>query len=150
MLINGVNKNQWEWKIQVQAREYSLFLLYFIFRCLLIREYSLNGWLLFNVTRLVSQLFQCYLFLYHYSTCSWYYNFLCRSCDLQNGVSEWSLLNVKWTIFQLYHGVKSLIHQSELRRYTKIVPFQEKKFLSLSSIVKTTEWNGLIKIDNWS
>ena len=35
-------------------------------------------------------------------------------------------------------GVKPLIHQSELR----------KKFLSLCSIVKTTEWNGLIKIDN--
>ena len=31
---------------------------------------------------------------------------------------------------------------------TKAVPFQKKKFLSLCSIVKTTEWNGLIKIDN--
>ena len=40
-------------------------------------------------------------------------------------------------------GVKPLIHQSEL-----VVPFQEKKFLSLCSIVKTTEWNGLIKINN--
>ena len=29
-------------------------------------------------------------------------------------------------------------------------PFSRKKFLSLCSIVKTTEWNGLIKIDNWS
>ena len=27
-------------------------------------------------------------------------------------------------------------------------PFSIKKFLSLCSIVKTTEWNGLIKIDN--
>ena len=45
-------------------------------------------------------------------------------------------------------GVKPLIHQSELGTYTKVVPFQEKKFLSLCSIVKTTEWNGLIKIDN--
>ena len=27
-------------------------------------------------------------------------------------------------------------------------PFSRKKFLSLCSIVKTTEWNGLIKIDN--
>jgi hypothetical protein len=45
-------------------------------------------------------------------------------------------------------GVKPLIHQSELRTNTKVVPFQEKKFLSLCSIVKTTEWNGLIKIDN--
>ena len=26
--------------------------------------------------------------------------------------------------------------------------FSRKKFLSLCSIVKTTEWNGLIKIDN--
>ena len=26
-------------------------------------------------------------------------------------------------------------------------PFSRKKFLSLCSIVKTTEWNGLIKID---
>ena len=48
-------------------------------------------------------------------------------------------------------GVKPLSHQSELRTYTKVqhvhvVPFQEKS--SLCSIVKTTEWNGLIKIDN--
>ena len=27
-------------------------------------------------------------------------------------------------------------------------PFSRKKFLSHCSIVKTTEWNGLIKIDN--
>ena len=47
-----------------------------------------------------------------------------------------------------YLGVKPLIHQSELGTYSKVVPFQEKKFLSLCSIVKTTEWNGLIKIDN--
>jgi len=46
------------------------------------------------------------------------------------------------------YGVKPLIQQSELGTYTKVVPFQEKKFLSLCSIVKTTEWNGLIKIDN--
>jgi hypothetical protein len=37
-------------------------------------------------------------------------------------------------------GVKPLIHESS--------PFSRKKFLSLWSIVKTTEWNGLIKIDN--
>jgi hypothetical protein len=36
----------------------------------------------------------------------------------------------------------------ELR--TKVVPFKEKKFLSPCSIVKTTEWNGIIEIDNWS
>jgi hypothetical protein len=48
----------------------------------------------------------------------------------------------------VYAGVKPIIHQSELRTYTKVVHFQEKKFLSLCSIVKTTEWNGLIKIDN--
>jgi len=52
------------------------------------------------------------------------------------------------TYTALYIGVKPLIHKSELRTYTKVVPFQEKKFLSLCSIVKTTEWNGLIKIDN--
>jgi hypothetical protein len=49
-------------------------------------------------------------------------------------------------------GVKPVIHQSELRTYTKVVPFQEKSsfhFINYS-IVKTTEWNGLIKIDNWS
>ena len=45
-------------------------------------------------------------------------------------------------------GVKPPIHQSELGTYTKVVPFQEKSFLSLCSIVKTTEWNGVIKIDN--
>jgi hypothetical protein len=44
-------------------------------------------------------------------------------------------------------GVKPQIHQSELRT---LVPFKEKKFLSLCSIVKTTEWNGIIKIYNWS
>jgi hypothetical protein len=43
-------------------------------------------------------------------------------------------------------GVKPLIHQSELR--TKVVPFKEKKSLSLCSIAKTIEWNGIIKIDN--
>ena len=45
-----------------------------------------------------------------------------------------SLINIK--------GVKPLIHESS--------PFSRKKFLSLCSIVKTTEWNGLIKIDNRS
>ena len=49
----------------------------------------------------------------------------------------------------LAYGVKPLICQSELRTYTKVVPFQEINFLSLCSIVTTTEWNGLIKIDNW-
>ena len=44
-------------------------------------------------------------------------------------------------------GVKPLIHQSELGTYESS-PFSRKKFLSLCSIVKTTEWNGLIKIDN--
>jgi hypothetical protein len=38
------------------------------------------------------------------------------------------------------NGVKPLIHESS--------PFSRKQFLSLCSIVKTTEWNGLIKIDN--
>ena len=49
------------------------------------------------------------------------------------------------------YGVKPLIHQSELGTYIYIYessPFSRKKFLSLCSIVKTTEWNGLIKIDN--
>ena len=45
----------------------------------------------------------------------------------------------------LSKGVKPLIHQSELRTYTKVVPFQEK---SSFHFVKTTEWNGIIKIDN--
>ena len=44
-------------------------------------------------------------------------------------------------------GVKPLIHRSELGTYTKVGPFQEQ-FLSLCSVVKTTKWNGLIKIDN--
>jgi hypothetical protein len=44
-------------------------------------------------------------------------------------------------------GVKPLIHQPELGTYESS-PFSRKKFLSLCSIVKTTEWNGLIKIDN--
>ena len=43
-------------------------------------------------------------------------------------------------------GVNPLIHQSELRTYT----LKRKKFISLCNIVKTTEWNGIIKIDNWS
>jgi len=33
---------------------------------------------------------------------------------------------------------------------TKVVTFKEKMFLSLCSIVKTTQWNGIIKFDNWS
>ena len=45
-------------------------------------------------------------------------------------------------------GVKPLIHLSELRTYTKVVPFQENKFLSLCSIAKITEGNGMIKTDN--
>jgi hypothetical protein len=53
--------------------------------------------------------------------------------------------SVAWPSIRLSKGVKPLIHQSE-----KIVPFKEKKFLSLCSIVKTTEWNRIIKIDNWS
>jgi hypothetical protein len=52
------------------------------------------------------------------------------------------------SIYNAVIGVKPPIHQSELRAYTKVVPFQEKKFLSLCSIVKTTEWNGMIKTDN--
>ena len=47
-------------------------------------------------------------------------------------------------------GVKPLIHQSELRTYTNVIPFKEKKFPSLCCIVKNTEWNGIINIDNWS
>ena len=47
-------------------------------------------------------------------------------------------------------GVKPLIHQSELRTYKKSSPFYRKKFLSLFCIVKNTEWNGIIKIENWS
>ena len=39
-------------------------------------------------------------------------------------------------------GVKPLIHQSEISS-----PLSRKKFLSLCTIVKTTEWNRLIKID---
>ena len=44
-------------------------------------------------------------------------------------------------------GVKPLIHQSELRT-NESSPFSRKKFHSPCSFVKTTEWNGLIKIDN--
>jgi hypothetical protein len=44
-------------------------------------------------------------------------------------------------------GVKPLIHQSELGTYTKVA-LSRKKFLSLCSIVKTAQWNGLIQIDN--
>jgi hypothetical protein len=31
----------------------------------------------------------------------------------------------------------------ELRTYTKVVPFKEKKFLSLCSIGENIEWNGI-------
>ena len=47
-----------------------------------------------------------------------------------------------------YYGVKPLIHQSELRTYYESSAFSRKMFLSLCGIVKITEWNGLIKIDN--
>ena len=53
-------------------------------------------------------------------------------------------------IYRVGIGVKPLIHQSELRTYCS--PFSRKKFFffSLCSIVKTTEWNGMINADNWS
>ena len=61
-------------------------------------------------------------------------------------VESWEIGDLK----MLYLGVKPVIHQSELRTYTKVVPFQEKNSFHFVnySIVKTTEWNGLIKIDN--
>jgi hypothetical protein len=51
-------------------------------------------------------------------------------------------------VLYLHFQTTNLIHQSELR--TKVVPFKEKKFLSLCTIVKTIESNRIIKIDNWS
>jgi hypothetical protein len=45
------------------------------------------------------------------------------------------------------YGVKSLIHQSELRTHTKVVRLKEKKFLSFCCIVKNTERNEIINID---
>jgi len=45
----------------------------------------------------------------------------------------------------IYIGVKPLIHQSEL---ANVFLCKEKKFLSPCSIVKTTEWNRIIKIEN--
>ena len=45
-------------------------------------------------------------------------------------------------------GVKPLIHQSELRTYTKVITFKEKSSFHFVVNVKTTEWNGMIKTDN--
>jgi hypothetical protein len=45
-------------------------------------------------------------------------------------------------------GDKPIIHQSELRTYTKVVSFKENSSFSLCCIVTNTEWNGIIKIDN--
>jgi hypothetical protein len=66
---------------------------------------------------------------------------------------HWNQNKISRSIKSLpFLGVKPVIHQSELRTYTKVVPFQEKNSFHFVnySIVKTTEWNGLIKIDNWS
>jgi hypothetical protein len=53
--------------------------------------------------------------------------------------------SLKWLVFLIILS----INQSELRTYIKVVPFKEK-FLSFCSIVKNIEWNGIIKIDDWS
>jgi hypothetical protein len=50
-------------------------------------------------------------------------------------------------IYVLYYGVKPLIHQSELRTYTKVVPFQEKNsfhFVVLWKLLNGMEWLKLI------
>ena len=44
-------------------------------------------------------------------------------------------------------GVKPIIHQSELRPYTKVVPFKENSSFRFV-VLRNTEWNGIIKIDN--
>ena len=44
-------------------------------------------------------------------------------------------------------GVKPLIHQSELRKYTKVVPFQEKgsfHFVVLWKLLNGMDWLKLI------
>ena len=46
-------------------------------------------------------------------------------------------------------GVKPLIHQSELRTYTKVVLFKRKKFLSLCRILKFFKCNDINQIRNW-
>jgi len=62
---------------------------------------------------------------------------------------DYDINAANWILINQSKGVnKPLIHQSEFRHESS--PFSRKKFLSLCSIVKTTEWNGLIKIDNWS
>ena len=53
-------------------------------------------------------------------------------------------------ITRLVIGTRCKTTNSPIRAWNmyESSPFSRKKFLSLCSIVKTTEWNGLIKIDN--
>ena len=50
----------------------------------------------------------------------------------------------------VYLGVKPVIHKSELRTYANVVPFNEKSYFRFVVLWKNTEWNGIIRIDNWS
>ena len=72
------------------------------------------------------------------AACCWY-------STKQTSSSHWKLTCSCHDI-----GVKPIIHQSELRTYTKVVLFKENSSFLLCCIVKYTEWNGIIKIDNWS
>ena len=83
-------------------------------------------------------------FYFIYCVCAYYKCCIMpyRGPDLENKVSC-----ILYLVYNECSGVKPLIHQSELRTYESS-PFSRKKFLSHCSIVKTTEWNGLIKIDN--
>jgi hypothetical protein len=66
-----------------------------------------------------------------------------------NGATCVNLVNMDKLFLQWYLGVKPLIDQSEVRTYTKVVPFKEKMFHSLCCILKNIRYNGITKIDNW-
>ena len=62
-----------------------------------------------------------------------------------------SAISVKYLIIHNYYiQIRCQTTNSPIRAWNiyESSPFSRKKFLSLCSIVKTTEWNGLIKIDN--
>ena len=59
----------------------------------------------------MDQYFRCFNVNFFFSSVQvgLYNNFLFRSRDQQIEVSEWSVLNVKWVIFQMYRGENKLI-----------------------------------------
>ena len=65
-------------------------------------------------------------------------------------MSRWKLLTFPNQAELMHTCFRCQTTNSPIRAWNiyESSPFSRKKFLSLCSIVKTTEWNGLIKMDN--